>query len=198
MDLLRPVRNWPRRGLHPGHPRRDLPDVRVLDLPALVTLNAMAAGAYLAALMGKNSNAIAAGAMIGAIIAAADHVPPDEVRRHDHGRDLRRRPGREPVRQAALQPDSLGRALSPGLIFFAMLSMILFAAASSSTPASRARSCSCSDPLAHYTSTSRWPPRSPTSSPTCAFILPTVVLIPALVGLLYQQSMFPAPVPAKK
>ena len=26
-----------------------------------------------------------------------------------------------------------------------------------------------------------------------AFILPTVVLIPALVGLLYQQSMYPAP-----
>ena len=41
----------------------------------LVTLNAMAAGAYLGALMGKNSNALAAGAMIGAMVAGAITFP---------------------------------------------------------------------------------------------------------------------------
>ena len=31
-----------------------------------------------------------------------------------------------------------------------------------------------------------------------AFILPTAVLVPALIGLLFQQTMCPAEAPAKK
>jgi hypothetical protein len=165
---------------------------------ALVTLNAMAAGAYLGALMGKNSNALAAGALIGAIIAAAITFPLMKYAIMVMGGIFGAALGASLWRQAGLQPELAWAGALSGLIFFAMLAMILFRGSVilyTSLQGSVMLVFGILSLLYKYQSMA---PDVTDVFTKRAFILPTVVLIPALVGLLYQQSMYPAPAPVKK
>jgi hypothetical protein len=165
---------------------------------ALVTLNAMAAGAYLGALMGRSSNALAAGALIGAIVAAAITFPLMKYAVMIMGGIFGAALGASLWRQASLQPELAWAGALSGLIFFAMLSMILFRGSVilyTSLQGSVMLVFGILSLLYKYQSMA---PDVTDVFVKRAFILPTVVLIPALVGLLYQQSMFPAPAPAKK
>jgi len=165
---------------------------------ALVTLNAMAAGAYLGALLGKSSNAVAAGAMIGAMIAGAITFPLMKYAVMIMGGIFGAALGASLWRQANLQPDLVWAGALSGLIFFGMLSMILFRGSVilyTSLQGSVMLVFGILSLLYKYQSMA---PEVTDVFSKRAFILPTVVLIPALVGLLYQQSMFPAPAPAKK
>ena len=170
----------------------------------LVTMNAMAAGAYLGALMGRNSNALAAGALIGAIVAAAITFPLMKYAVMIMGGIFGAALGASLWRQAGLQPELAWAGALSGMIFFAMLSMILFRGSVilyTSLQGSVMLVFGILSLLYKYQSMG---PEVTDIFSKRAFILPTVVLIPALVGLLYQQSMYPAklataaPAPAKK
>ena len=165
---------------------------------ALVTLNAMAAGAYLGALLGKSSNAVAAGALIGALIAGAITFPLMKYAVMIMGGIFGAALGASLWRQANLQPDLVWAGALSGLIFFGMLSMILFRGSVilyTSLQGSVMLVFGILSLLYKYQSMA---PEVTDVFSKRAFILPTVVLIPALVGLLYQQTMYPAPAPAKK
>jgi hypothetical protein len=162
----------------------------------LVTLNAMAAGAYLGALMGRNSNALAAGALIGSIVAAAITFPLMKYAVMIMGGIFGAALGASLWRQAGLQPELAWAGALSGMIFFAMLSMILFRGSVilyTSLQGSVMLVFGILSLLYKYQSMA---PEVTDIFSKRAFILPTVVLIPALVGLLYQQSMYPAKVAA--
>ena len=164
----------------------------------LVTLNAMAAGAYLGALMGRNSNALAAGALIGAIVAAAITFPLMKYAVMIMGGIFGAALGASLWRQAGLQPELAWAGALSGMIFFGMLALVIFRGSVilyTSLQGSVMLVFGILSLLYKYQSMG---PEVTDIFSKRAFILPTVVLIPALVGLLYQQSMFPAPAPAKK
>jgi hypothetical protein len=164
----------------------------------LVTLNAMAAGAYLGALLGRSTNAVAAGAFIGAIIAAAVTFPLMKYAIMIMGGIFGAALGASLWRQANLQGDLAWAGALSGLIFMGMLSMIVYRGSVilyTSLQGSVMLVFGILSLLYKYQSMA---PDVTAVFSKRAFILPTVVLIPALVGLLYQQSMYPAPAPAKK
>jgi len=164
----------------------------------LVTLNAMAAGAYLGALLGKSTNAVAAGAFIGAILAAALTFPLMKYAITIMGGIFGAALGASLWRQANLQPDLAWAGALCGLIFFGMLSMIVYRGSVilyTSLQGSVMLVFGILSLLYKYQSMA---PDVTSLFSKRAFVLPMVVLIPALAGLLYQQSMYPAPAPSKK
>jgi hypothetical protein len=164
----------------------------------LVTLNAMAAGAYLGALLGKSTNAVAAGAFIGAILAAALTFPLMKYAITIMGGIFGAALGASLWRQANLQPDLAWAGALSGLIFFGMLSMIIYRGSVilyTSLQGSVMLVFGILSLLYKYQSMA---PDVTSLFSKRAFVLPMVVLIPALAGLLYQQSMYPAPAPSKK
>jgi hypothetical protein len=164
----------------------------------LVTLNAMAAGAYLGALLGKSTNAVAAGAFIGAIIAAAITFPLMKYAIMVMGGIFGAALGASLWRQGNLQPDLAWAGALSGLIFLGMLSLIVYRGSVilyTSLQGSVMLVFGILSLLYKYQSMA---PDVTAMFSKRAFILPMAVFIPALVGLLYQQSMYPAPAPAKK
>src|SRR5205085_1949008 len=93
---------------------------------ALVTLNAMAAETYLGALMGRNSNAMTAETFIRSIVATAITFPLMKyavmIMEKIYGAAL----GASLWRQASLQPKLAWAGALSKMMFFAMLSMIVF------------------------------------------------------------------------
>lgn len=164
----------------------------------LVSLNALAAGAYLGALLGKNANAAAAGGLIGAIVAAAITFPLMKYAVMIMGGIFGAALGASLWRQGGLQADLAWAGALSGLIFLGMLSMIVFRGSVilyTSLQGSVMLVFGILGLLYKYQSMG---PEVTAAFNKQAFILPTVVLIPALVGLLFQQSMSPAEAPAKK
>jgi hypothetical protein len=164
----------------------------------LVTLNAMAAGAYLGALLGKSTNAVAAGAFIGAILAAAVTFPLMKYAISIMGGIFGAALGASLWRQANLLADLAWAGALCGLIFFGMLSMIVYRGSVilyTSLQGSVMLVFGILSLLYKYQSMA---PDVTSLFSKRAFVLPMVVLIPALAGLLYQQSMYPAPAPSKK
>lgn len=164
----------------------------------LVTLNAMGAGAYLGALLGRSANAVAAGAFIGAIVAAAITFPLMKYAVMIMGGIFGAALGASLWRQANLQGELAWAGAMSGLIFFGMLSMILFRGSVILYTSLQGSVMLVFGILALLYKYQSIVPDVTDVFAKRAFILPTVVLIPALVGLLYQQSMYPGPVPAKK
>lgn len=161
----------------------------------LVTLNAMAAGAYLGAVMGKSTNAVAAGAFIGAVLAAAITVPMMKYAVSIMGGIFGAALGASLWRQGNLQPDLAWAGGLSGLIFFGMLSMVIFRGS-----------------VIMYTSLQgsvmlvfgilgliyKYPSLQKDLTEMFAkrnFMLPAAVLIPMIIGLLYQQAYHPAKLP---
>ncbi len=164
----------------------------------LVTLNAMAAGAYMGGLLGKSANAMAAGAFIGAVVAAAITLPMMKYAVSIMGGIFGAALGASLWRQAELQPDLAFSGALSGLILFGMLSMIVYRGSLimyTSLQGSVMLVFGILGLIYKYQSiqhdiTDIFNKR--------AFILPAAVLIPCLIGFLYQQAMHPAPPPAKK
>ena len=157
----------------------------------LVTLNAMAAGAYLGALIGKTADSMAGGAFIGAVAAAAITFPLLKYFVTIMGGIFGAALGASLWRQASLQPELAWAGALSGLIFFGMLSMIIFRGS-----------------VIVYTSLQgsvmlvfgiiglvyKYQAVAPDITATLnqkSFILPMAVLVPMLVGLLFQQQMYP-------
>jgi len=165
---------------------------------ALVTLNACAAGAYLGALLGRSANAVAAGAFIGAIIAAAITFPLMKYAVMIMGGIFGAALGASLWRQANLQPELTWAGAMSGLIFFGMLSMILFRGSVILYTSLQGSVMLVFGIIALLYKYQSMAPSVTDVFSKRAFILPTIVLIPALLGLLYQQAMHPGPAPSKK
>jgi len=164
----------------------------------LVTLNAMAAGAYLGALLAKSTNAVAGGAFVGAVIAAAITFPLMKYAIMIMGGIFGAALGASLWRQANLPSELAWAGALSGLIFLAMLSMIVYRGSVilyTSLQESEMRVFGILSLLYKYQSLA---PNVTDVFAKRTFVLPMVVLIPALVGLLYQQSMYPAPAAGKK
>jgi hypothetical protein len=165
---------------------------------ALVTLNALLAGAYLGALLGQSANAVAAGAFIGAVVAAAITFPLMKYAVMIMGGIFGAALGASLWRQANLQPDLTWAGAMSGLIFFGMLSMILFRGSVILYTSLQGSVMLVFGILALLYKYQSMAPDVTAIFSKRAFILPTAVMIPALVGLLYQQAMHPGPAPSKK
>jgi hypothetical protein len=164
----------------------------------LVSLNALAAGAYLGALLGRSSNAMAAGGLIGAVVAAAITFPLMKYAVMIMGGVFGAALGASLWRQGGLQADLAWAGALSGLIFFGMLSMVVFRGSVilyTSLQGSVMLVFGILGLLYKYQSMA---PDVTAMFNGRAFILPTAVLIPALMGLLFQQTMCPEPAPAKK
>jgi len=162
---------------------------------ALVTVNAMAAGAYLGAVLGKSTNAMAAGAFIGAVLAAAITVPMMKYAVTIMGGIFGAALGASLWRQGNLQPDLAWAGALSGLIFFGMLSLIVFRGSVimyTSLQGSVMLVFGILSLIYKYQSLQK-DLTDLFSSRT--FALPAAVLIPMLVGFLYQQAMHPAKMP---
>jgi len=168
---------------------------------ALVTVNAMAAGAYMGALLGKSTNAMAAGAFIGAVLAAAITVPMMKYAVTVMGGIFGAALGASLWRQGNLQPELAWAGAMSGLIFFGMLSLIVFRGSVimyTSLQGSVMLVFGILSLIYKYQNlqkdlTEMFTKRN--------FALPAAVLIPMVIGFLYQQAMHPAkapPAPPKK
>jgi len=101
-------------------------------------------------------------------------------------------------RQANLQPDLTWAGAMSGLIFFGMLSMILFRGSVILYTSLQGSVMLVFGILALLYKYQSMAPDVTAVFSKRAFILPTAVMIPALIGLLYQQAMHPGPAPSKK
>lgn len=158
----------------------------------LVILNAMAAGAYVGALIGKSANSAAAGAFVGAILLAAITFPLMKWAIMIMGGIFGAALGASLWRQASLEPGLAWAGALSGLIFFGMLSMIVFRGSVivyTSLQGSVMLVFGIISLLYKYQSMA---PDVTDVFSKRAFVLPVVVFIPALLGLLYQQTMYPA------
>ena len=163
----------------------------------LVTLNATLAGAYLGALLGRTGNAVAAGALIGAITAAAITFPCMKYAISLMGGIFGAALGASLWRQANLQPELAWAGALSGLILFGMLSMIIFRGSVilyTSLQGAVMMVFGILSLMYKYQSLSKDVTDVFTSK---TFLLPTVVLVPALIGLLFQQTMYPDAAPKK-
>ena len=164
----------------------------------LVTLNAMAAGAYMGALIGKNANAIAAGAFIGAVLMAAITLPMMKYAVSIMGGIFGAALGASLWRQTDLDPHLAFSGALSGLILFGMLSMIVYRGSLIMYTSLQGSVMLIFGILGLIYKYKSIQPDITDFFSKRAFILPTAVLLPALIGLLYQQAMHPAPPPAKK
>src|SRR3954447_13922231 len=156
----------------------------------LVTLNAMVAGAYLGALLGRSGNAVAAGALIGAVTAAALTFPCMKYAISLMGGVFGAALGASLWRQANLQPDLAWAGALSGLILFGMLSMIVYRGSVILYTSLQGSVMLVFGILSLLYKYQTMAPDVTSLFSKRAFVLPMVVLIPALAGLLYQQSMY--------
>jgi hypothetical protein len=137
--------------------------------------------------------------LIGAIVAAAITFPLMKYAVMIMGGIFGAALGASLWRQGGLQADLAWAGALSGLIFFGMLSMIVFRGSViiyTSLQGSVMLVFGILGLLYKYQSMA---PDVTAMFNSRAFILPTAVLVPALMGLLYQQAMCPEPAaPSKK
>ena len=159
---------------------------------ALVTVNAMAAGAYLGALLGKGADAMAGGAFIGAVVAAAVTFPLLKYAITIMGGVFGAALGASLWRQGSLPPDLAWAGALSGLIVFGMLSLILFRGSVivyTSLQGSVMLVFGIFGLIYKYQSLA---PDLTIMLNQRTFMLPALVFVPAIIGLLFQQQMHPA------
>jgi hypothetical protein len=157
----------------------------------LVTINAMAAGAYLGALLGKNADSMAGGAFIGAVAAAAITFPLLKYFVTIMGGIFGAALGASLWRQANLQPELAWAGALSGLIFFGMLSMVIFRGSVIVYTSLQGSVMLVFGIMGLVYKYQALAPDITAVLNQKSFILPMAVLIPMLVGLLFQQQMYP-------
>jgi hypothetical protein len=162
---------------------------------ALVTLNAMAAGAYLGALLGKSADSMAGGAFIGAVAAAAITYPLLKYVVTLMGGIFGAALGASLWRQANLQPELAWAGALSGLIFFGMLSMIIFRGSVIVYTSLQGSVMLVFGIIGLIYKYQTLAPDLTAMFNKKNFLLPAAVLLPTIVGLLFQQQMHPAEPP---
>lgn len=164
---------------------------------ALVTLNAALFGAYIGAFIGSRTNDGLAGALIGGFTAAALTWPLMKWAVAVMGGLLGAMLGTSVWRSLGLEPQFAWAGGLSGLIFFGMLSFILFRGSIimyTSLQGSVMLTFGLLGLVYKYQSIA---PMLTANMTAKAFILPAAIFVPAVFGLIYQQMSYP-PVEVKK
>jgi hypothetical protein len=164
----------------------------------LVTLNAALFGAYIGAYFGTRTNDALAGALIGGFTAAALTWPLMKWAVAVMGGFLGAMLGTSLWRAFNLEPSVAWAGGMSGLIFFGMLSFILFRGSIimyTSLQGSFMLIFGALGLIYKYPSIAQSLTENMTSK---SFILPALVFVPAVFGLIYQQMNYPAADAKKK
>ena len=164
---------------------------------SLVTLNAAAIGVYIGGVLGAKAGNALAGAMVGGCAAAAIAWPGMKYTVALMGGAFGAALGASIWRAMDLQMSYVWAGGMMGLIFFGMLSFILFRGSIMmyfSTQGAVMLVLGILGMLYKYQGLGPLVNQNLTLKP---FILPLAIFIPAVVGLIYQQTAYP-PAPAKK
>jgi hypothetical protein len=169
---------------------------------ALVMLNAAIVGAFIGALIGQGvsneTSTMAIGAGVGALLAAAITWPLMKYAVAFMGGVFGALLGASLWRAAGLEPTLCWAGALTGLIGFGLLSFILFRGSVmmyTSLQGSVMLVFGILGLIYKYQSIAPAVTDKMTLKP---FLLPLLIFVPALLGVIYQQSQFTAPEPAGK
>jgi hypothetical protein len=165
---------------------------------ALVTLNAAAVGVYLGGLIGAKGGNALAGAMVGGCAAAAITWPGMKYAVAIMGGIFGALVGASLWKSMGLEAGYCWAGGMMGLIFFGMLSFIVFRGSIMmffSVQGSVMLVLGLLGMVYKYQGIAAQVTQSLSLKP---FILPMCFLVPALVGLIYQQTAYPPQPAAKK
>jgi hypothetical protein len=165
---------------------------------ALVTLNAALVGAYVGALIGQKTGATVPGAMLGGFTAAAITWPLMKWAVAVMGGIFGALLGASIWRACGLPGDLSWAGAAMGLIFFGMISFILFKGSVmmfTSLQGSVMLIFGILGLAYKYPDLAQKLTDSMLGKP---FILPACIFVPTIVGLIYQQTQFAQPDAAKK
>ncbi len=160
---------------------------------ALVTLNAAAVGIYVGGLLGAQMGNALAGAMVGGCAAAAIVWPGMKYAVATMGGLFGALLGGSIWRSMGLAPEYAAAGAMIGLIFFGMLSFIVFRGSIMmyfSLQGAVMLVFGILGMMYKYQGLDATLTHNLSIKP---FILPLCIFVPAVIGLIYQQTQYPAP-----
>jgi hypothetical protein len=160
---------------------------------ALVTLNAAAVGIYVGGLVGAQMGNALAGAMVGGCAAAAIVWPGMKYAVATMGGLFGALLGASIWRSMGLEPGYAAAGAMIGLIFFGMLSFIVFRGSIMmyfSIQGAVMLVFGILGMMYKYQGLDATLTHNLSLKP---FILPLCIFVPAVIGLIYQQTQYPAP-----
>lgn len=166
----------------------------------LVTLNAAVVGAYIGGLLGEHAGNATAGAMVGGFACAALSWPMMKYAVAIMGGSFGMILGASVWRACNLDLLYAWSGGMMGLIFFGMLSFLLFRGSVMMYTSLQGSVMLVFGLLGLIYKYQDLAPRITENLTAKAFVLPLVIFVPATLGLIWQQTQFPAQPaqPAKK
>jgi len=169
----------------------------------LVTLNAAILGAYLGVMLGESSGTTIPAAIVGALLAAAATWPTMKYAVAVMGGVFGGLLGATIWRLCGLDPSFAWSGALTGLIFFGLLSFLLFRQCVMTYTSLQGSVMLVFGILALICNYDQVSGSLIHNFELKPFLLPLAIFIPALAGFIYQQAMFPntaapAGTPAKK
>ena len=163
---------------------------------ALVTINAAVAGAYLGALVGARAGNATAGAMVGGFAACALAWPLMKYTVAITGAVFGALLGASIWRAAGLESNYSWAGGGMGLIFFGMLSFLLFRGSIMMFTSLQGSVMLVFGLLGLIYKYQELAPKVSDNLAARTFILPLCIFVPATLGLIWQQTQYPAGPPA--
>ena len=163
---------------------------------ALVTINAAVVGAYIGALIGHKAGNATAGAMVGGFAACALAWPMMKYAIAIMGGAFGALLGASIWRAANLDPQYAWAGGGMGLIFFGMLSFLLFRGSIMMFTSLQGSVMLIFGLLGLIYKYQEFAPRVNENLSLRPFLLPLFIFIPATLGLIWQQTQYPGGAPA--
>jgi hypothetical protein len=167
---------------------------------SLITLNATVLGAYVGGIIGQRAGNAVAGAMVGGFACAALTWPTMKYAVAAMGGAFGLLLGASVWRSAGLEPNYAWSGGLTGLVFFGMLSFLLFRGSIMMFTSLQGSVMLIFGLLGLIYKYQDMAPRVNENLSLRPFLLPMFILVPATIGLIYQQTQYPAAAagPAKK
>lgn len=165
---------------------------------ALVTLNATTLGAYVGGLLGEKAGNAVAGAMVGGFAAAAITWPLMKYAVAIMGGVFGLLLGASVWRACGLEPNYAWSGGLTGLVFFGLISFLLFRGSVMMYTSLQGSVMLVFGLLGLIYKYQELGPRVSENLSQRQFLLPLCIFIPATLGLIWQQTQYPAPMPPGK
>lgn len=164
----------------------------------LITLNATAVGIFLGGAIGERLGNSAAGALVGGFSAAAITWPTMKYSVAVQGGIFGALLGASVWRSVGLEPTYAWAGGMSGMIFFGMLSFILFRGSIMMYTSLQGSVMLVFGLLGLLFKYQNLAPKIGEGLSLRPFLLPISIFIPTVVGLIYQQAQYGEPAPAAK
>jgi hypothetical protein len=165
---------------------------------SLVTINAAVLGAYIGGLIGGKAGNAVAGAMVGGFAAAAITWPTMKYAVAIMGGVLGLAAGVAVWRSVGLDPKYAWSGGMTGMVFFGMLSFLLFRGSIMMFTSLQGSVMLIFGLLGLIYKYQEIAPRVNENLSLRPFLLPMAILVPATIGLIYQQTQYPGAAAAPK